>query len=75
MFTDMNEYKEEQRAAGLTRAAYTVEEVAIILGCHPKTVRKLCKEGRLAYVKLGPRCIRIPREALEAFLRGEKMAS
>ncbi len=66
--------EDECHAGGVTREAYKVEEVAKLLGCHPKTVRKLCKEGRIQSVKLGPRCARITRQAIEAFLTGQSLA-
>lgn len=45
----------------------TAAEAAQFLGCHPKTVRKLCKTGELHAIKLGSEW-RIPAEALEEFL-------
>ena len=50
------------------RQAYTVEEVATIIGCHPKTVRKLCVQGKIQSFSLGPRVRRIPRSSLEDFM-------
>lgn len=50
------------------RQAYTVEEVATIIGCHPKTVRKLCAQGKIQSFALGPRIRRIPRSSLEDFM-------
>jgi len=50
------------------RQAYTVEEVATIIGCHPKTVRKLCAQGKIQSFALGPRIRRIPRSSLEDFI-------
>lgn len=55
----------------IEKRAYTVEEVATILSCCTKTVRKLCKEGKLRSVDLGPRAKRIPREALDDYMSGK----
>ena len=63
--------EERKESVGLPKA-YTVEQVSVILQCHPKTVRKLCAEGRLRSVPLGPRHRRITREALNEFLRIQK---
>lgn len=52
--------------------AYTVEQVAVILQCHPKTVRKLCTEDRLRSVMIGDRHRRIPRDALNEFLQSKR---
>lgn len=48
--------------------ALKVEQVAEILACHPKTVRKLCNEGKLPFVALGPHCKRIPYEVVRDLL-------
>ena len=53
------------------KQAYTVQEVAVILSCCTKTVRKLCKEEKIRSVKLGPRARRIPKAALEEYVSGK----
>ena len=53
------------------KQAYTVQEVAIILSCCPKTVRKLCKEGKIRSVELGSRDRRIPKAALDDYINGK----
>ena len=50
------------------KLAYTIEDVAVILSCCPKTVRKLCREGKLRSIELGPRTRRIPKSALEEYI-------
>lgn len=55
----------------LEKQAYTVQETAEILSCCQKTVRKLCKEGKIRSITLGPRARRIPRAALEEYIGGE----
>ena len=52
----------------------TAEEVATILRTSLRTVRNLIKSGRLRGIKVG-RGYRIPREALEEYLRGEEPKS
>ena len=51
--------------------AFKIEQVAEILACHPKTVRKMCNEGKLPFVALGPHCKRIPYEAVRDLLCGK----
>lgn len=53
------------------KQAYTVQEAAIILSCCQKTVRKLCKEGKIRSVELGPRARRIPKAALDEYINGK----
>lgn len=55
----------------IEKMAYTIEEVAKILSCCPKTVRKLCKEEKIRSVDLGPRAKRIPKAALEDYISGK----
>jgi excisionase family DNA binding protein len=60
----------------LQRLAYTVEEVADLLGIRPEYVRSLVRTGRLPGVKLGRRVL-IPVKALRdvlAFERHEEAA-
>lgn len=45
---------------------YTVEQTALLLGLHVKTVRGYVRDGRLKAVKIGKQ-YRIAREDLEAF--------
>ena len=48
---------------------YTQEEVANIVGVHPKTVETWRREGKLPFVSLGPGTIRISRRDLLEVMR------
>lgn len=72
MIEMMNNVSAEHGETGELPKAYTIEQVAVILQCHPKTVSKLCAEGRLHSVMLGPRHRRITQEALDAFFQARK---
>lgn len=50
-------------------AALDVKAVATILDVSQATVRRLTREGKLPYVKVG-RLTRIPKDSLIAFLHG-----
>lgn len=51
----------------------TVAEAAVVLRCGPRSVRRLCKLGRIKHVTLDrKKTIRIHRSALDAFLLGQK---
>ena len=50
---------------------YTVQEVADRMRVSRKTIYRLVERGELRAVRLGD-VYRIPREALEALLRGER---
>ena len=65
----MNNVSAEHGETGELPKAYTIEQVAVILQCHPKTVRKLCAEGRLRSVAIGPRHRRITTAAIQDFLQ------
>jgi excisionase family DNA binding protein len=47
----------------------TIDEAAQILDCHPDSVRKLVRQGRIPTVRLG-RLYRIPRHRLIEYLAG-----
>lgn len=47
--------------------ALSVVDVAVLLDCHPETVRRLIRRGELRAVRVG-RLIRVPREAVTEFL-------
>ncbi len=40
------------------------DEVAAIFDVRARTIRKWCECGKLRYVRVGEKCIRIPRDAL-----------
>lgn len=40
-----------------------------------RTVRNWMREGELPVVRFGPRCVRVPREAYEEFVRGRRFNS
>lgn len=46
-----------------------VREVAVMLRVSQPTVRKLCATGILKSVKLSARALRVPKEAVDAYLR------
>jgi excisionase family DNA binding protein len=50
----------------------SVREVARQLGVHPETIRRLIHDGRLDAVRVG-RVLRVPREAVEAFLAQQRV--
>lgn len=55
----------DQRLAALDdRDWMTVVEVATLLGVSEKTVRARIADGTIPHWRLGPRTIRIPRDAL-----------
>jgi len=47
---------------------YTVREAAELLSCHPKSVFRYIREGRLTAIKLGPKATRIPLNSLKYLL-------
>ena len=47
-----------------------IEEVAEICGVRPGTVYKWIQEKRIPSVSLSPRCRRVRRRDLEAFIEG-----
>ena len=51
------------------KAVYTVQEICQILGISRTFVTRLVEEGKLPGVRLGPRCVRIPKLAIERMLR------
>lgn len=52
------------------QALLRIEEVARVLGCHPRTVRRIIKRGELAVVRQrGVRGQRVHPEALDAYVR------
>lgn len=55
-------------AAG-TGKLYTVTEAAELLGCHPKSIYRYLREGRLHKVQLGKRAIRIAQQEIEQLLK------
>jgi excisionase family DNA binding protein len=52
-----------------SRNLLTVPEVAKWARVHPKTVYRWIQEGRLEAIQFGPRCFRIPEDAIHQFLR------
>lgn len=63
---------EEKGATAPTLPAYLdVPQAAAHLGVHTALVYKEIRAGRLRAVKIGARVIRIPREALEAYVTAQ----
>ena len=54
----------------MTPEVFTVEELAERWKCVPLTIYTMLKSGKLQSFKLG-RGVRIPREAVERYERGE----
>jgi len=50
----------------------TPEQVAEILAVNVETVRRYCREGKIKFIKMSGRLIRISPEDLKAFLKGIK---
>jgi len=50
---------------------YTSDEVASILKVNPESVRRWVRDGRLESVKLGGRYNRIPKSALDQFIKNQ----
>ncbi len=48
---------------------YTVEEVAVLLKVNPRTIYKMVDRDEIHSVRAG-RQIRIPQDAIDAYLRG-----
>jgi excisionase family DNA binding protein len=53
---------------------YTIEEAAAILKVHPRTINRLLERGELRGFRVG-RVWRISREALDAYIHGERGAA
>lgn len=56
-----------------TKPAYTVDEVASLLGLHRVTVSNFIRIGELRAARLGHRTVRITHEALMDFLRSKEV--
>jgi excisionase family DNA binding protein len=56
------------------KPAYTVDEVAALLGLHRVTVSHFVSKGELRVARLGHRTVRITHEALMDFLRAKEVA-
>lgn len=52
-----------------TNDLLTAKEAAHLLRLTPAAVRKMCACGLLAHSRLSARAIRIPRDAIDRFLR------
>jgi excisionase family DNA binding protein len=53
----------------MERLTYTVEEVARMIGCSPRTVVREIQRGRLSVIRVG-RLVRIPTQTLTAYVSG-----
>lgn len=53
-------------------ALYSVRDVAMKLGVHPETVRRLIHDGRLEAVRVG-RVLRVDPNSLQAFLSQQRI--
>lgn len=52
-------------------AYFSVQTAAEHLDVHPALIYKEIRANRLRAVKIGPKVIRIPREALEAYIAAQ----
>jgi excisionase family DNA binding protein len=57
------------------KPAYTITEVANLLGVHRVTVSRFIRSGELPVVRLGHRTVRITHESLMEFLRSREQGS
>lgn len=51
-----------------------LRQASEMLGVTVQTLRRWCKQGRLTYIKLGPKCVRVRRADVEAFLNDATFA-
>jgi excisionase family DNA binding protein len=51
---------------------YSVREVAVQLGVHPETIRRLIHDGRLDAVRVG-RVLRVHKHAVDIFLARQRV--
>jgi excisionase family DNA binding protein len=51
---------------------YSVREVAVQLGVHPETIRRLIHDGRLDAVRVG-RVLRVQKHAVDIFLARQRV--
>jgi len=58
-----------------SKPAYSISEVALLLGLHPATVSKYVASGELRSAKLGYKTVRITHEALMDFLHDKEEES
>jgi excisionase family DNA binding protein len=58
-----------------SKPAYSISEVAALLGLHPATVSKYVTRGELRSARLGYKTVRITHEALMDFLREKEEES
>ena len=50
---------------------YRLKEAAEILGVHPQTLQRWCREGKVRFVKTPGGVRRIPKSEIERLLRGK----
>ena len=48
---------------------FSVDEVAELLGFHPKHVYRICSRGELPFLRVGKRTIRVSAEAVKTYMR------
>lgn len=51
---------------------YTFQEACRVLNVSEKTLRKAMDEGRISYIKLGEKTIRIPKAEIARMLEGDR---
>lgn len=57
------------QALAANRRYVTLEEAGDLLGCHPRTVRRLIAAGRLTGYRLGGRLLRVDLAEVDAVMR------
>jgi excisionase family DNA binding protein len=48
----------------------TIHDVARILGTHHNTVRRLCRDRKIRFLRVGGKLVRFRREWVEEFING-----
>lgn len=51
----------------------SIKEAARLLNVSPKTVQRLCKDGKLSYIPITPTLFRIRRSAISYFLAKQEV--
>ena len=51
---------------------YSVRQVAVLLGVHPETIRRLIHEGRMDAVRIG-RVLRVESHEVDAFVARQRV--
>lgn len=55
----------------MEKQVYTRLELKSVLKCGMGTIDRLIREGKLSAIRLGERCVVVPVDSVERFLRGD----